>query len=140
MYLYICLGHLDSFPGLVLSVLEKGLWTWVGPNSPVSTRGHTHIGFCGGGAPRYGGMFGYKEGAPGSSGAMGGEPSWEASFSWLSVPHTICLVGSLLGCMTIPYLRQSSFIFLRWEKTWTEGISVYSPYLLQSTSSCHVVL
>ena len=27
-----------------------------------------------------------------------------ASFSWLSVPNTICLVGSLLGHTTIPYL------------------------------------
>ena len=121
MYLYICLGHLDSFPGLVWSVLEKGLWTWVGPNSPVSTRGHTHIGFCGGGAPRYGGMFGYKEGAPGSSGAMGGEPSWEASFSWLFVPNTTCLVGSLLGYTAIQYLRQSSFVSLSGKKIWTSG-------------------
>ena len=64
---------------------EKGLWTQVGPNSPpVSTKGHTPAGFCGGGAPGYGGTFGYKEGAPGNSGAMegsslfgsmGGEPS-----------------------------------------------------------------
>ena len=34
------------------------------------------------------------------------------SFSWLSVPNTILLVGSLLG-HTIPYLRQSSFVSLR---------------------------
>ena len=56
---------------------EKGLWTWVGPNSPpVSTKGHTRAGFCGGGAPGYGGTLGYKEEAPGNSGAVGGEPSW----------------------------------------------------------------
>ena len=55
---------------------EKGLWTQVGPNSPpVSTKGHTRVGFCGGGTPRYGDMFGYKEGAPGKLGAMGGEPA-----------------------------------------------------------------
>ena len=43
----------------------------VGPNSPpVSTKGHTRIGFCGGGAPGYGGMFGYKEEAPNNSGAV----------------------------------------------------------------------
>ena len=55
---------------------KKGLWTWVGPNSPpVSTKGCTQVGFCGGSAPGYGGMFGYKEGAPGNLGAMGGEPS-----------------------------------------------------------------
>ena len=48
----------------------------VGPNSPpVSTKGHTRAGFCTGSAPEYGGTFGYKEGAPGSSGAVGGEPS-----------------------------------------------------------------
>ena len=64
------------------------------------------------GVPRYGGMFGYKEGAPGNSGAMGGEPSREGSFSWLSVPKTICLIGSLLGHTTTLYLRQSSFISL----------------------------
>ena len=46
---------------------EKGLWMRVGPNSPpVSTKGHTRVGFCGGGAPGYGGTFGYKEGAPGN--------------------------------------------------------------------------
>ena len=55
---------------------EKGLWTWVGPNSPpVSTKGHTGAGFCGGGAPGYGGMLGYKEVALGNLGAAGGEPS-----------------------------------------------------------------
>ena len=90
---------------------EKGLWTRVGPNSPpVSTKGHTPAGFCGGGAPGYGGTFGYEEGALGNSGAMGGEPSCQGFFSWLSVPKTICLVGSLLGHTTIPYLRHSSFI------------------------------
>ena len=50
----------------------------VGPNSPpVSTKGHTRAGFCGGGAPGYWGMLGYKEEAPGNSGAVGGEPSRE---------------------------------------------------------------
>ena len=43
--------------------------------SSSSTKGHTRAGFCGGGAPRYRGMFGYKEGAPGNSGAVGSEPS-----------------------------------------------------------------
>ena len=34
---------------------EEGLWTRVGLNSPeVSTKGHTHVGVCGGDAPRYG--------------------------------------------------------------------------------------
>ena len=52
---------------------EKGLWTRVGLNSPpVSTKGHTRAGFCGGGVSRYGGMFGYKEEAPGHLGAVGG--------------------------------------------------------------------
>ena len=46
---------------------EKDLRTRVGPNSPpVLTKGHTRVGFCGGGAPGYGGTFGYKEGAPGN--------------------------------------------------------------------------
>ena len=58
-------------------------------------------------------MFGYEEGAPGNLGAVGSEPAEGASFSWLPVPNTICLVGSLLGHTTIPYLRQSSFISLR---------------------------
>ena len=104
---------------------EKGLWTQVGPNSPpVSAKGHTQAGFCGGDAPGYGGTFAYKEGAPGNSGAVGGEPSRGAvggrgSFAWLSVPHIICLVGSLLGHTTIPYLRQSSFISLSQKKIWT---------------------
>ena len=72
----------------------------VGPNSPpVSTKGHTRAGFCGRGAPGYGGTFGYKEGAPGNSGAVGGEPSRGGSFSWLPVP-TIQLVY---------ILRQSNF-------------------------------
>ena len=93
--------------------------TWVGLNSPVSTKGHTRVGFCGGGTPGYGGTFGYKEGLPGNLGAMGGEPSRGASFSQFSVPHTICLVGSLLGHTTIPYLRQSSCVSLSWKKIWT---------------------
>ena len=34
---------------------EKGLWTGVGRNSPpVSTKGHTRAGFCGGAAPDMG--------------------------------------------------------------------------------------
>ena len=99
---------------------EKGLWTRVGPNSPpVSTKGHTRAGFCGGGAPGYGGTFGYEKGAAGNSGAVGGEPSQGGSFSWLPVPNTIFLVGSLLGHTTIPYLRQSSFISLSRKKIWT---------------------
>ena len=66
---------------------EKGLWTWVGRNSPpVSTKGHTRVGFCGRGAPGYEGTFGYKEGATDNSGVMRGGSSWGASFSWLSVP------------------------------------------------------
>ena len=66
---------------------EKGLWTWVGLSyPPVSTKGHTRAGFCGRDAPRYGGTFEYKEGAPGDSGAVGGEPSRGGSFSWLPVP------------------------------------------------------
>ena len=60
---------------------EKGLWMWVGPNSPpVSTKGHSRAGFCEGGALGYGGMLGYKEEAPGNSGAVGGEPSWGGGF------------------------------------------------------------
>ena len=108
--LFICLG----------SKKKKGLWTRVGLNfPPVSTKGHTRAGFCGGGAAGYGGTFGYKEGAPGNSGAVGREPSRGGSFSWLPVPNTICLVGSLLGRTTIPYLRQSSFISLSRKKIWT---------------------
>ena len=42
---------------------------------PVLTKGHTRVAFCGGSAPGYGGTFGYKEGEPGNSGTMGGEPS-----------------------------------------------------------------
>ena len=85
----------------------KGLWTRVGPNSPpVSTKGHTQVGFCGGGTPGYGSKFGYKKGEPGNSGVMGGEPSWDGGEGFL----LICLVGSLLGHTTISYLRQSSFI------------------------------
>ena len=92
----------------------------VGPNSPpVSTKGHTRAGFCGGGAPGYGGTFGYKEGALGNLGAVGGEPSRGGSFSWLPVPNTIFLVGSLLGHTTISYLRQSSFMSLSQKKIWT---------------------
>ena len=82
-------------------------------------KGHTRVGFCGGGASRYEGTFGYKEGELGNLGAMGGEPSWGGSFSWLSVPNTIRLIGSLLGHTIIPYLRQSSFISLSQKKIWT---------------------
>ena len=78
-------------------------------------KGHTRVGFCGGGASRYEGTFGYKEGELGNLGAMGGEPSRGGPFSWLSVPSTICL-GSLIESTTIPNLRQSSFISLSWKK------------------------
>ena len=103
---------------------EKGLWTRIGVNSPpVLTKGHTRAVFCGGGSPGYGGTFGYEEGAPGNSGAVGGKPSKEGSFSWLPVPNIICLVGSLLGHTTIPYLRQSSFISLSQKKIWIFPLS-----------------
>ena len=112
----------------------------LGLNSPpVSTKGQTQVGFCGGVALGYGGMFGYKKGAPGNLGAIGGEPSQGASFSCLSVPNTICLVGSLLGHTTIPYVRQSSLISLSQKKSWTEGISVHLPCLLQNKSGCRMV-
>ena len=52
---------------------------------PVLTKGHIPTGFCGGGAPGYGGMFGYEEGAPGNLGAVGGEPSRGAGFLLLVV-------------------------------------------------------
>ena len=41
------------------------------------------------------------------------------SFFCLSVPHTVCLLGSLLGHTTVLYLRQSSFISVSWKKIWT---------------------
>ena len=120
----ICIASQVLFDLFLSSKTEKALWTRVGPNSPpVSTKGHTRAGFCGGGAPRYEGTFGYKEGAPGNSGVVGGssllggmgaEPS-----QGVSSPGCLCLVGSLLGHTTIPYLRQSSFISLSWEKIWT---------------------
>ena len=58
-------------------------------------------------------------------GGMGGEPLWwgRGSFSWFPVPNTICLVGSLLGHTTIPYLRQSSFISLSWKTIWVFPLS-----------------
>ena len=135
MYLYICQGHLYQLPRSCLichnSKREKGLWTQIGLNSPpVSTTGHTRAGFCVGGPPRYGVMFGYKEGTPGNLGAVGGSSLFGSvggeplrgkggSFSWLSVPNTICLVRSLLGHTRIPYLRQSSFLSRSQKKTWT---------------------
>ena len=68
---------------------KKDLWTQVGPNSPpLSTKGHTRAGFCGGGAfCGYGGTLGYKEEVPGNSGAVGGEPSQGAG----RVPSLGCL-------------------------------------------------
>ena len=45
----------------------------LGLNSPpVSTKGQTQVGFCGGVALGYGGMFGYKKEAPGNPGPMRG--------------------------------------------------------------------
>ena len=73
---------------------EKGLWIQVGPNSPaVSTKGHTRAGFCGGGASRYGGMFGYKEEVPGYSGAVGDSNLFEGMGGELyrGVPSPGCL-------------------------------------------------
>ena len=68
----ICIASQVMFD-LTSSKREKSFWTRVGLNSPpVSTKGHTQAGFCGGGAPGYGGTFGYKEEAPDNLGAMGG--------------------------------------------------------------------
>ena len=152
MYLYICLGHLFSFPGLVWSVLVlrgrvygPGL-VWILLQFRLRD---IRAGFCGGSALGHGGTFGYKERTPGNSGAvegsslfggMRGEPLQGVYFSWLPVTNTICLVGSLLGHTTIPYLRESSFISLSWKKIWTYGISVHFPCLLQNKSSCRMVL
>ena len=66
---------------------EKGLWTNFGPNSPpVLTKGYTPVCFYEVSASAYGGMFGYKEGAPGNLGAVGGEPSGGGG-----VPSLVCL-------------------------------------------------
>ena len=88
---------------------EKGLWTRVGLNSPVSTQGHTRVGFLEGVLPDMGARLDTRKEHQATRELL----EWGGcvgSFSWLSVPNTICLVGSLLGCTTIPYLRQSSFI------------------------------
>ena len=52
----------------------------------------------------------------------------------------LCLVGSLLGHTTIPFLRQSSFLSLSRKKMWTQGISVHFLCLLQNKSSCRMEL
>ena len=50
-----------------LSSKREVLWTQISLNSPpVLTTGHSPAGFCGGGAPEYGGTLGYKEEAPGN--------------------------------------------------------------------------
>ena len=54
--------------------------------------------------------------------------------SWLPVPNTICLVGSLLRCTTIPYLRHSSFMSLNWKKLWNRGC------LSNSFVFCRIIL
>ena len=145
MYLYICLGHLYSFPDLVWSVLVLRGRRAYGPRLvqillQFRLRDLLEFTFVEGVLPDMGAWFGHKEGAPGDSGAMGGEPSQAGTFSWLSVPNTICLVGSLLGRTTIPYLRPSSCIALSQKKVWTQGISVQFPCLLQNKSSCRMVL
>ena len=53
---------------------------------PVLTKGHIPTGFCGGGAPGYGGTLRYKEETPDNLGAVGGEPSWRGG-------------GPSLGCL-----------------------------------------
>ena len=100
---------------------EKGLWTGFGPNSPpLSTKGHTRVGFCGWGVPDMGACLDTRKEHQATQ-----EP-WEVSlpgvkisFPWMSVPNTVFLVGSLLGHTTIPCLRQSSFISLSQKKIWT---------------------
>ena len=80
MYLYICLGHLHSFPGLVWSVLlVRGRRAYglqlVRILLQFQLRDILKLAFVEGVLLGMGGMFEYKEGAPGNSGAMGGEPS-----------------------------------------------------------------
>ena len=86
---------------------------------PVSTKGNTLVGFCGGGAPNMGAHMGTRKEHQATwelwqVRLYGGLPSLG-----FSVPDTICLVGSLLGHTTIPYLRQSSFISLSQKKICT---------------------
>lgn len=104
----------------------------VGPNSPVSTRDIPLIGSLWRGAPRYGGMFWIRKEHQAAREPWEASLMWRPSF-WLSAPHTICLVGSL-EAMAGPVLKTELLHISLWEKTWTEGISVHSPYLLQSTS------
>ena len=80
---------------------EKGLWTRVGPNSPVLTKGHTRVGFLEGVLPDMGARLDTRKEHQATRELLewGGRVG---SFSWLSVSNTICLVGLLLGHTTIP--------------------------------------
>ena len=85
---YICPFHLYSFSDLVWSVFiakrDKGLWTWVGPNSPpVSTKGHTPVGFCGGDGPRWTHLDTRKE-------HQANQEPWEVSLHQ-GLPYLGCL-------------------------------------------------
>ena len=122
MYLYICLGHLDSFTGLVLSVLVLSGRRTYGPRlvqilPQFQLRDILELAFVEAVLPDMGAQLETRKEHQATR-----EP-WEVSLHGrlpplgCLMPNTICL--SVLGDTTIPYLRQSSFITLRWKKIWT---------------------
>ena len=122
---YICLGHLYSFPGLVCSVLVlKGRRAY-GPEVvqillQFQLRDILELAFV------EGVLWDMEASLDTRKKHQTTRELWEApvfwgawevahlggSFSWLPVPNTICLVGSLLRSTTIPYLKHRSLILL----------------------------
>ena len=100
MYLYICLDHLYSFPGLVSSVFILRGRKAYGPGLaqiPLQflLRDILELAFVKGVFTDMGIHLDTGKEHQGNWGAMGGERSRWASFSWLFAPNTICLVGPL---------------------------------------------
>ena len=93
---------------------EKGLWTWVGPNSPP-VRDILELAFVEGVLLDMGELLDTRKEHQATREPWGVSLHGEGGLSL----GCLCLVGSLLGHTTIPYLGQSSFISLSQKKMWT---------------------
>ena len=117
LLLLFCCCFLFNFSGLAWSVLGLGGRRAYGNLSvqiPFSfqPREISGLAFVEGCSGIQGQFEGKEHQAPGTLGAMGGEPSWGLPSLGYMRSNSIYLVSSFLGYRLIPYLRHSPFMSL----------------------------